>query len=264
MHIDSIAALLEPVATAGQMALDEQKQMDFYQREFKPDHSIITKVDPMVEGFLVEHMTTHFPDANILAEEKTRQFDADKPYTFALDPIDGTDAFSQSMAGWCISLALLDRALVPIAGMVFAPKLDLMLFADVGKRVLLNGKPVPAAAPGEPLNRKSNIMVPSSVHRQLDLSGFPGKIRSIGSAALHLTGPVIYPGVYASVDGGSGYIWDVAGAHAIVRSLGYRFEYLAGGDVVYDEMVKGRPVGSLILSGPADRIAALRGCLKKI
>ena len=53
-----------------------------------------------------------------------------KPYTFCLDPIDGTDAFSQSMAGWCTSLALLDETLTPVAGIIYAPKLDVMLFAS--------------------------------------------------------------------------------------------------------------------------------------
>ena len=263
MRIDSIATLLEPVKKAGAMALIEQRQMGFSDRSFKDDDTIITKVDPMVERYLVEEIESAFPDTNILAEEKTRRFDPDQPYTFALDPIDGTDAFSQSMAGWCISLALLNRELIPIAGIVFAPKLDQLIFADVDKGATLNGEAVVINDANDPLSGKSNIMVTSSIHHQLDLSLFPGKIRSIGSAAVHLTGPVIYPGVFAAIDGCQGRIWDIAAAHAMVLSVGYKFEYLTGRDVVYTSMVDGSPAGELILAGSAERVDSLRACLMR-
>jgi fructose-1,6-bisphosphatase/inositol monophosphatase family enzyme len=264
MHIDSIAALLEPVRTAGAMALREQRRMGFSDRRFKADESVITIVDPMVENCLVEEIERKFPKANILAEENMRRFNPDKPYTFALDPIDGTDAFSQSMAGWCISLGLLNQALEPIAGIIFAPKLDLLLFADVKKVATLNNERVTVAQRNEPLSAKSNLMVTSSIHRQLDLRQFPGKVRSIGSAALHLAGPVIYPGVFAAIDGGTGYIWDIAAAHAIVLSVGLRFEAFSGNEVKYNSMVKGSRVGELILAGSEARISALRACIKTI
>lgn len=264
MHIDSILKLVEPVRTAGAMALREQRQMSAKDIAFKPDDSIITKVDPMVESFLVERIASAFPGANILAEEKVRDFDSDVPCTFALDPIDGTDAFSQSMTGWCISLGLLNQDLEPVAGIIFAPSLDLLLFADVGKSATLNGKKVAAEDRGDPLSGKSNIMVTSTIHHQLDLSRFPGKIRSIGSAALHLAGPVIYSGVVAAIDGGRGYIWDVAGAHAIMRSVGYAFEFFSGKAVTYSSMVRGDRVGDLILAGPAPRIRELRKYLNRV
>ncbi len=216
MPIDSIADLIEPVRTAGVMALEAQGRMATSDIALKPDDSVITTVDPMVEGFLVEKIEAAFPEASILAEEKVRYFDPDQPYTFALDPIDGTDAFSQRMAGWCLSLGLLNRELEPIAGIIFAPRLDLLVFADVGRRAIVNGEEAVGGDKSEPLSAKSNVMVTSNIHRQLDLRRFPGKIRSIGSAALHLIGPVVYPKVFAAVDGGRGYIWDVAGAHAIV------------------------------------------------
>jgi myo-inositol-1(or 4)-monophosphatase len=264
MPIDSIATLLEPVREAGALALREQRRMGFADRGFKADDSIITTVDPLVESHLVEQIERRFPSANILAEENVRRFDDTRPYTFALDPIDGTDAFSQSMAGWCVSLALLDGALKPIAGIIFAPRLDILLFADVNEAATLNGKPISLEGRKEPLSGRSNIMVASSIHRQLDLSRFPGKLRSIGSAALHLTGPVIYPGVFAAVDGGRGYIWDVAAAHAMALSVGYAFEYFSGEDVTYESMVKGSRVGDLIVAGPPERVGALRACLRRI
>ena len=262
--IDSVAALLEPVHEAGIMALREQRNMSFSDRGFKADDSITTRVDTMVESYLADRIMAIFPHANLLAEETVRRFDPSRPYTFALDPIDGTDAFSQSMAGWCISLGLLGPELMPVAGIIFAPMLDLLLFADVGKRATLNGSMLCVEGRDEPLTGRSNIMVPSSVHHQLDLRRFPGKIRSIGSAALHLTGPIAYPGVFAAVDGGRGYVWDVAAAHAVARSVGYGFEYFSGREVTYASLVTGSRVEDLILVGSAERIDALRKCLTRI
>lgn len=264
MRIETIEPLVSSVREAGLMALDEQNRMSYADRGYKSDNSIITTVDPIVEAYLVERIAAHFPEANVLAEEKVRHYDGAKPYTFCLDPIDGTDAFSQSMAGWCTSLALLDETLMPVAGIIYAPKLDVMLFADLGRPATLNGEAVPLEERDAPLSGQSNIMVTSSIHRQMDLRRFPGKIRSIGSAALHLAGPLIYPGVIAGIDGGKGYIWDVAGAHAVIRSVGYAFEHVSGREVTYAEMVKGRPVGELILAGAASRIRELRECIEAI
>lgn len=256
--IASIENLVKPIVEAGKLALDAQGRLGFGDRGFKDDGSVITTADPMVEAHLVRQIDALFPYANILAEETTRRFDADRPWTFALDPIDGTDAFSQGMAGWCVSLALLDGEMRPVAGIIHAPKLDLLLFADVGKPATINGEAVDISGRKEPLSKKSNIMVTSSIHRWLDLKRFEGKLRSIGSAALHLTGPVVYPGVFAAVDGGGGRIWDIAAAHAIVRSVGYDFERFSGGEVDYGVLVGGEPVGELVFSGSSDRIATLR------
>ena len=73
MRIDSIATLLETVSRAGAMALREQGQMGFSDRSFKADDSVITRVDPMVERYLVDEIESAFPDANILAEEKVQE-----------------------------------------------------------------------------------------------------------------------------------------------------------------------------------------------
>ena len=73
-----------------------------------------------------------------------------------------------------------------------------------------------------------------------------------------------YSIIFLRFIGGRGYIWDVAGAHAIIRSVGYAFEFFSGKDVSYASMVRGKRVGDLILAGPAPRIRELRSCLDRI
>jgi fructose-1,6-bisphosphatase/inositol monophosphatase family enzyme len=259
--MDSIENILAHVETAGGMGAEAQREGCGLDRRLKDDGTIVTETDKRIDAFLFERIAALYPRANILTEEAVRAFDPERPHTFAVDPIDGTDVFSQGMAGWCVSVGLFDRALTPIAGVVYAPQLDLLLFADVGKRATLNGAELSPPSPTEPLSDRSNVMVVSQLHRRLDLGKLPGKIRSVGSAALHLCFPLIYSGVVGSIEGDGGHIWDIAGAHALNRSLGFDLELLSGGPVDYARMIDGSPVGDVILAGHKQRVDELRAVL---
>lgn len=261
MIINTIIDILDHVKAAGQMGAEAQQKMHFSERSYKGDGSVVTETDKLLDEYLFEQIAALYPQANILTEETVRAFDPARPYTFAVDPIDGTDVFSQGMAGWCVSTGLFDRALSPIAGIVYAPKLDLLLFADVGKRATLNGSELSPPEPLEPLSDRSNVMVMSQLHRRLDLSKLPGKMRNVGSAALHLCFPLIYSGVVGSIEGHGGHVWDIAGGHALNRSLGFDLELLSGGPIDYAKMVDGSPVGDAILAGHKQRIEELREML---
>jgi fructose-1,6-bisphosphatase/inositol monophosphatase family enzyme len=259
--INSIGNILEHVETAGKIGTEAQQEIRFSDRSYKGDGSVVTETDKQIDEYLFEQIAALYPQANVLTEETVRAFDPQKPYTLAVDPIDGTDVFSQGMAGWCVSVGLFDGALTPIAGIVYAPKLDLLLFADVGKRATLNGSELSPPDLLEPLSDRSNVMVMSQLHRRIDLSKLPGKIRNIGSAALHLCFPLLYSGVVGAIEGPGGHIWDIAGAHAVLRSHGFDLELLGGGGIDYVKMVDGSPVGAVILAGREQRIDELRGVL---
>jgi myo-inositol-1(or 4)-monophosphatase len=259
--IDSINSILNDVVVAGHIGAAAQKEMRGIDRIEKADGSIVTETDERIEDYLFARIGTLYPEANILTEETTRTFDPEQPYTFAIDPIDGTDAFSQGMISWCVSVGLLDDELTPIAGIVYAPRMDLLFFADVGRRATLNGTPIFPPDPAPPLTPASNLMVTSHAHLQFDIRKLPGKIRSIGSAALHLCYPLVYRAVYGAIENGNGHIWDIAGAHGINRSLGFDVELLSGGPIDYSRMVNGSSVGEVILSGHKRRIDELRAVI---
>ena len=264
MRIESIADILNAVKTAGEIALEGQRKLDYSQRSYKSDGSVLTETDKKVERYLVQHIGSAYSQANVLAEETVRNFSRKKTFTFAIDPIDGTDVFSQGMSGWCISVGLLDANLIPIAGVVFAPKLNLLFFADMGKKASINGVEINVPLSQERLSPKSNIMVSSRVHQEFELSKYPGKIRNIGSAALHLCFPLIYPGIIGAVQSPVVHIWDIAGAHAINLSVDLDFEYLGGGHIDYSTMTDGGSASDFILAGTRKRIEKLRDLLVKI
>jgi len=258
--IASIKRLLTAVQTAGKEALESQSETE---RDFKADGSVVTGADKALDEALFNVIHRLYPAANILTEEAARPFEPERPYTFAVDPIDGTDVYSQGMAGWCVSVALLDDSLTPIAGIIYAPRLDVLLFADVGRPATLNGKAITPPEAASELVAQANVMVTSRLHRHVNVCQLPAKLRSIGSAALHLSFPLIYSVVFGTVEGPGGHVWDIAGAHAILRSHGMGFELLGGGDVDYTNMVRGGVVGDVMLAGHRSNIDALRGALRE-
>ena len=263
MTIETLQPLLPHVQAAGRMALDLQ-QRGALQKRIKGDGSIVTQADTQVEDLLLAQLAALYPEANILTEETVLTHDPDKAYTFALDPIDGTEVYSRGMAGWCVSLGLLDRDLVPIAGIIYAPRMDLLVVADVGQEATVNGHPAGADDVRLPLSGRSNLMVTSTIHRYLDLRRYPGKIRSIGSAEFHLASPVIYPEVVGGIQMPSTYIWDIAAAHAINRSVGYFFEYYSGQAIDYSGMIEGGQAQDLILAGSEPALTAMRETLTRL
>lgn len=263
MQIDSISALIQPVKTAGVMALEEQRRVAIVERSYKQDGSILTQVDQKVEDYLVGQLTGLYPEANIIGEEASRSFDPDKRYTFAVDPIDGTDVYSLGMPGWCVSVGLLDERLVPVAGILYAPAWDLLLFADVGQKVRAEGAEIVAPHPVDLTSAASSLMVSSRIHRWLDLKDYVGKARSVGSAALHLAFQLVYPTVDGAIQHPGACIWDLAGSHALLRSCGLTAEYLNGKPVDYAELLDGSSLRDIVLAGPAETVQGLRGLVTR-
>jgi len=261
---DIVADVITHVKAAGQMALEEQRALHFSDRSYKADNSVVTEADRRVEDFLVERISAIQPASNIVTEEAERPFDPEKTPTFAIDPIDGTDVFSQGMPGWCVSVGLLDQDLIPIGGVIFAPRLDLLIVADGNGRATLNGSPLPPPRQAQPISVRSNLMVTSRIHKHLDLSGYIGKIRGIGSAALHLCYPLIYPAVIGALEGPGIHIWDIAAAHAINRAQGQDLSYLNADPIGYAALVDGGPGADVVMAGREPILQELRKMLTRL
>jgi myo-inositol-1(or 4)-monophosphatase len=269
MSIRSIRDVRDHAVQAGQIAARAQQELGYEERQLKDDRSVLTAADLRVERYLHEQIRLAYPGANVLGEENAWTLDRSRPYTFVIDPIDGTDVYSQGMHGWCVSVGLLDETLRPIAGVVVAPRLDLILFADLGEPAMLNGVPLrPGFHSGQsdapaplPLDATTNVMAHSRVHQRIDLQRYPGKVRSIGSAALHICFTLVYPGIYAAIEGAGEHVWDIAGAHAILNAEGYELRYLSGRELDYERLVQGEGAAEPMLAGRPEQVRALRRLL---
>jgi 3'(2'), 5'-bisphosphate nucleotidase len=109
--------------------------MQFYKKEYsvreKQDRSPVTEADMAVHHFLVDTLSQFgYP---ILSEESTDQFHTcDSAFTWIVDPIDGTRDFIQRTGEFAIMIGLIDQAKRSVLGVVCAPALEELYFAEKG------------------------------------------------------------------------------------------------------------------------------------
>jgi myo-inositol-1(or 4)-monophosphatase len=152
-----------------------------------------------------------------------------------------------------------------VAGIIYAPVMDLFLFADVGAAATLNGKKIiPPRGDDVTIHPQANLMVSSRMHNELNLRDFPGKIRSIGSSALHICYTGLYPGICGALQSPKVSVWDIAAAHAIVRALGREVERLDGIPFSYREMMAGGQAPDFLVAGTPAQISLLRGMIRRL
>ena len=106
--------------------------------ERKSDNTPVTVADREAEQTLRRLIGARWPDHGIIGEEFGR-LPSDSPYTWVLDPIDGTKSFVCGVPIYATLLALLDgeRALV---GVLHLPALNETVYAVRGGGCYWNGR----------------------------------------------------------------------------------------------------------------------------
>lgn len=121
------------------------KAGDIIQKEYintndiliKPDKSLVTKIDKIVEKTLVQLIQEKYPTHSILGEE-FGEIDNASEYKWVIDPIDGTHSFivSRPIFGTLIALLKNDK---PILGIIDQPILKQRWVGADGFATTLNG-----------------------------------------------------------------------------------------------------------------------------
>jgi len=142
------------------------------------------EADKLIIGVLSEQCPTH----NLLTEE-TGLVDNGSPYTWIIDPLDGSSNFLNHNPFFAVSVCLAYNN-EPITGVIFAPFLEEMVVARRGQGCTLNGRRVSVSTTSElprtyvvgcPGGEKNNIRFSKmeyALHQQIK------DFRKIGSAAV--------------------------------------------------------------------------------
>ena len=101
---------------------------------------LVTKYDIAVQGFLKRELLALLPEADFFGEEGDHAA-LTRPWTFIVDPIDGTTNFVRGFAYTNISVALAKDGQVEYA-VVYAPLLDELFSAQRGCGAFCNGLPI--------------------------------------------------------------------------------------------------------------------------
>ena len=226
-------------------------------RSFKEDGSILTETDLAVSEALIGRLRTICPQYNIITEEiDLHDFSDDRRYTFVLDPIDGTDAYSQGLPAWCVALGILDQNRKPCGAVIYAPRFgvgtqDLFICSmPDDERVFLNGKLLRTP---EHYDVPRQMLMGSNTLSFMDMRAYKGKLRTFGSSIIHEVAPAVFSNIDCTLNQYC-YAWDVCAAHAIAVKSGLEICYYDLSEIEYDDvlLIERKQVRLPILVGNAN------------
>ena len=185
-------------------------------------------VDDEVEDLLREELERAFPDDGFKGEESTpRGLNrlSRSGRTWVVDPNDGTSAFIRGRRGSAVSIALITGGR-PVLGVVFSPtspddRGDLLVWAE-GEPFCRNGVQVSRAPLPATLGPYAVVLASNSAERHATANAraiAPARFRAMPSIAYRLA-LVAAGDADATFSLNSVSDWDVAGGHALLRSVG--------------------------------------------
>ena len=101
-------------------------------------YDVVTQADKESEEFLLKEINRHFPDHAVLGEE-SGEHRGTADYRWVVDPLDGTNNFSQGLPIFTVSIGL-QKGTETLLGVVYAPYLDELYVGVKGKGACLNGR----------------------------------------------------------------------------------------------------------------------------
>lgn len=214
---------------AGKEILDVYESDDFG-IELKSDQSPLTRADQAAHNVIARHLTaTGLP---LLSEEGSQTPYSERKewvYYWLVDPLDGTKEFIKRNGEFTVNIALIHKG-VPVAGVIYAPCLDLLYVGSKETGVYkvkagVETKLVRADASNSLdclLQRPEVTVVASKNHMNAETEAFIDRfkqihLQSMGSSLklmLLAEGRAdIYPRLGPTME------WDTAAGHAILNAL---------------------------------------------
>lgn len=227
-HVD-LSLLLGWLIEAGRIALSlwcERKIAT------KPDGSVTTNADSMIEEYLLKCIETHYPGHAILSEEdfdSRRSVTSGSEFVWIIDPIDGSRMYSEKLPIWAISVGVVYRN-QPYVGALYLPAIQEMYWgSDEGaywrfgdnepERILANTGDM------EFDNSENTFLAaPARAHREYSM--LFERVHCFGSTAVHLA--YVARGIAIGALTRHVSIWDIAGAMPILNKTNVELSYLSG------------------------------------
>ena len=107
---------------------------------FKGRGNVITNMDKTSEKAVLDLLKLEYPDFGIISEESDPLI-SHSPYTWVVDPLDGSRNYASELPHYAIMIALLNDTNV-VLGVTYDPVRKEMFTAEYGKGAHLNGFPI--------------------------------------------------------------------------------------------------------------------------
>lgn len=202
-------------------------------------YDIVTEGDKASEAAILPILRANSHFAVVSEEGGGDVFDA--PYSWHIDPIDGTINYANNLPHFSISIALADKNLVPVVGVVYNPATNELFSAALGQGATLNGSPIHVStagslsqsvlATGFPTGRRA-IRPDNNIDAFTAVLPRVRDMRRLGSAALDLA--FVACGRLEGFWEGFVHSWDVlAGLLLVTEAGGTISDYDGGTDKLY-------------------------------
>jgi len=207
---------------AGQRAMEEIR---FVKITAKSDSELVTQVDSQCQQIIIDTIMQNFPSHGFLAEEGkdnklSKQFPrGDNDFWWLIDPIDGTNNYSQQILCFCVSIGLIYQGRA-VLGVIYDPATDSMFTAAGDSPAQYNNINVRA-------NDKDIEYYQTLGIESLFSDGVPAwltrlqtmcRCRSLGTTALHLA--YVAKGSFIGGIMHNPKLWDFAAGACLVQSAG--------------------------------------------
>jgi myo-inositol-1(or 4)-monophosphatase len=186
-----LESAIEAAKTAGVMLRERQSVGSIRQ---KSAHHFVTEADLESERIILQIIRERFPEHHIVSEESHAAESVGHPAVWIIDPLDGTNNFSNGLPLYCVSIAFASAGRVEVAA-IYDPLRDELFSAVRGQGAQLNSVPISVSSrkqlehaivcTGFYYDRGVLMRATLRAIETLFVSGVRG-IRRLGSAALDL------------------------------------------------------------------------------
>jgi myo-inositol-1(or 4)-monophosphatase len=208
----------------------------------KPDGSLLTEADLVMQEALAERLVRHWPGIHVLGEEmdEATQREAlthQHGGVWCIDPLDGTSNFAIGVPYYAVSIALLRNAVIEL-GLVYDPSRHECFAAARGQGAWLNGQRLQHQRAGVPLSGGLALVdlkrIPRELARRLAAHPPYKSQRSFGAVALDWCW--LASGRCHVYLHGRQKLWDYAAGCLILLEAGGRAVTLQGEPVFVPEL----------------------------
>lgn len=209
--------------------------------------NIVTWADEASQAAVIEVLLGAFPDHAVLGEEGDAGA-VDGPYTWIVDPLDGTTNYARGLSPWGVSVAVRETGGPLVCGVVFDPLRDELFSVTKGAGTTLtvsDTADVRRAVVATGLQNDDPAIIREYAQRVEQLHLHARGARSIGSPALAMA-YVAGGRLDAFLEKDATYAWDVAAATVLIEEAGGRVTDFDGGPVNL-----GRGVANVVASNGA-------------
>jgi myo-inositol-1(or 4)-monophosphatase len=200
--------------------------------------SIVTDQDVAAEKAITHLISRKYPDHGIIGEEKGAVLTG-SPYTWIIDPIDGTSNYASGIPWFGTLIAVLENDR-PYAAGAYLPYYDLLYYAERGKGTYRNGT-LCRATSSEQL--RDHLFAYST-----DWSGLPEKtkmetdllkeliqsVRNFRSTNCLVDFCYVADGRLGGCLNHATKIWDIIAPYLLVTEAGGKMTHLDGSEIVFD------------------------------